>query len=337
VTETGFFPLRPGLVPGSVHVGFVVEELVGNRCSCIGHHFRTVPCSCIASRYDVWFTFITVRTSNLKILSHDWLTIDWVWIGNWNYWTHTESNYEWLRQSQWFIYFKDQCNYSTHKVVSVFNSRCLVAASNDGRSPSSWLRNCPRPQLPASHFWKLQFSTDSINKSKSELFYDRRSVGQFVSVSSPVWGPRSDFCYCHTFAILLMGHSLWREDGSIVYNFCWSSSAQSFSGPSPAGLMTVFYCLRFETPPNLEGQVPVFIFPRHRVAQLYPQALRSILVASSRYIASVQTAQEESLPLLCVLSLLGKKRPQSRSLATAVVLPPVYTTVTWQWVYLSIQ
>jgi hypothetical protein len=37
--------------------------------------------------------------------------------------------------------------------------------------------------------------------------------------------------------------------------------------------MTTFYCLRFETPQNLEGQVPVFISPRNRVAQLYPQAL----------------------------------------------------------------
>jgi hypothetical protein len=31
--------------------------------------------------------------------------------------------------------------------------------------------------------------------------------------------------------------------------------------------------------PNLEGQVPLFIFPRHRMAQLYPQALGSLFVA----------------------------------------------------------
>jgi hypothetical protein len=30
---------------------------------------------------------------------------------------------------------------------------------------------------------------------------------------------------------------LWREDVSVVYNCCWSSPAQSFSGPSPAGLI----------------------------------------------------------------------------------------------------
>jgi hypothetical protein len=31
---------------------------------------------------------------------------------------------------------------------------------------------------------------------------------------------------------------------------------------------------------NLEVQVPVFIFPRNRVAQLYPQTLSSLFVAS---------------------------------------------------------
>jgi hypothetical protein len=37
--------------------------------------------------------------------------------------------------------------------------------------------------------------------------------------------------------------------------------------------MTIFYCLYFWASPNLEGQVPVHISPRNRVAQLYPRAL----------------------------------------------------------------
>jgi hypothetical protein len=32
--------------------------------------------------------------------------------------------------------------------------------------------------------------------------------------------------------------------------------------------------------PNLEGQVPVFRSPRNKVAQLYPQSLGSLFVAS---------------------------------------------------------
>jgi hypothetical protein len=50
--------------------------------------------------------------------------------------------------------------------------------------------------------------------------------------------------------------------------------AQSFLGPSPILLSQI----RDST--NLEGQVPVFISPRNRAAQLYPQALRSFFVAS---------------------------------------------------------
>jgi hypothetical protein len=38
--------------------------------------------------------------------------------------------------------------------------------------------------------------------------------------------------------------------------------------------------LRFESPPILEENVPVFISPRNGVAQLYPQALGSLFVAS---------------------------------------------------------
>jgi hypothetical protein len=38
--------------------------------------------------------------------------------------------------------------------------------------------------------------------------------------------------------------------------------------------------LRFETPLNLDGQIPVFISPTNRVIQLYPEALGSLFVAS---------------------------------------------------------
>jgi hypothetical protein len=39
----------------------------------------------------------------------------------------------------------------------VFISRCSVAASKCGRSPSSGFSNCPLPQLPASHELKIWF------------------------------------------------------------------------------------------------------------------------------------------------------------------------------------
>jgi hypothetical protein len=65
-----------------------------------------------------------------------------------------------------------------------------------------------------------------------------------------------------------VGRPLWREVESVFFSVCWTSRAQTFSGLSPMGLMSIFYCLYFWDSPNLEGQVPVFISPKNRVAQL---------------------------------------------------------------------
>jgi hypothetical protein len=48
-------------------------------------------------------------------------------------------------------------------------------------------------------------------------------------------------------ALSFVGCSLWREDRSVICTYCWPLPAQSFSGPSPLRLATIFYCLRFET------------------------------------------------------------------------------------------
>jgi hypothetical protein len=56
------------------------------------------------------------------------------------------------------------------------------------------------------------------------------------------------------------GGHLRREDRFVVYNCCWSLPEQSLFGPSPAGLMTIFYCLISDTPPTR----------RNRCLYLYP-------------------------------------------------------------------
>jgi hypothetical protein len=89
----------------------------------------------------------------------------------------------------------------------------------------------------------LPFSFNTF-KPKSKLCYDRRSVGQSVLVSSTF------LLLSNSCGFVDVRRPLWWEDGSVVYNCCWSSPAQSFSGPSPAGLITTFYCLTFEIPPT---------------------------------------------------------------------------------------
>jgi hypothetical protein len=80
------------------------------------------------------------------------------------------------------------------------------------------------------------------------LCYDRRSVGQSVLEWSTHLGLTTRFLLLpDSCGFVDLGRSLWREDGSVVCNCSWPLPAQSFSGPSPFGLATIFYCLRFET------------------------------------------------------------------------------------------
>jgi hypothetical protein len=70
--------------------------------------------------------------------------------------------------------------------------------------------------------------------------------------------PHLDYCLTVT-VLFFVGRPLWREDGSVVYNYRWCSPAQSFWGLSPVGLATIFYCLRFESPPTTR-KVTVDVF-----------------------------------------------------------------------------
>jgi hypothetical protein len=87
--------------------------------------------------------------------------------------------------------------------------------------------------------------------------------------------------------IVLMQLSLWREDGSVVYNSCWASPAQSLSGPSHARLITTFYYLRFETPQTWRARSPYLYppgrrwpgyTPRHWVPFSFPPTTRRATV-----------------------------------------------------------
>jgi hypothetical protein len=53
---------------------------------------------------------------------------------------------------------------------------------------------------------------------------------------------------------------LWWEDRSIVYNCCWPSPEQPFCSLCPAVLMTIFYCLRFESPPTWRA-MSLYLYP----------------------------------------------------------------------------
>jgi hypothetical protein len=89
-------------------------------------------------------------------------------------------------------------------------------------------------------------------------------------------GPKTRFLLLSdTCGFVYVGRSVWRDDGSAVCNCCCRSSpAQSFSGPSAAGLMTIYYAPRFETTSAWRARSPYLYTlgtgwprytPRHRV------------------------------------------------------------------------
>jgi hypothetical protein len=93
-------------------------------------------------------------------------------------------------------------------------------------------------------------------------------VEDYIFITSDSWG------------FVDLGRPLCREDVSVVYNCCWVSPAQPFSGTGRAGLMTILYCLRFETPPTWKARFP-YLYPPGTGWPIYtPQALGSIFAAS---------------------------------------------------------
>jgi hypothetical protein len=113
---------------------------------------------------------------------------------------------------------------------------------------------------------------------KSKLLYDLQSVSQYVLASSTLVGLATRYyflseCCCLKFAVLYLLDALSDESTGLQF------AVQSLNGPCHAEPVTILYCLTWDSP-NLEGQVPVFISPRNRMAQLYPRALGSLYVVS---------------------------------------------------------
>jgi hypothetical protein len=115
--------------------------------------------------------------------------------------------------------------------------------------------------------------------------YDRQSVGQYVLVSGSSSGTRDQFFFLLEIffrqlrVCYFVAPSLTRgRVCNLLYNCFWALPEQPLLGRSRSELTAIFYCLIWDSP-NFEGQVPIFISPRNRVAQLYPRALGSLFVA----------------------------------------------------------
>jgi hypothetical protein len=154
-----------------------------------------------------------------------------------------------------------------------------------------------KPALPGAGY-----QGEVAVKLKLKLIYDRQLVGPVcLGVGIPSGS--------HVQIIF----SVWRLQVSwygalsltrgrvfnLLYNCFWALPEQSHLGWSSAELATILYCLIWDSP-NLEGQVPVFVSSRNRVAQLYPRALGSLLsplTTRRDYVGSILTRLRTGLAI----------------------------------------
>jgi hypothetical protein len=90
---------------------------------------------------------------------------------------------------------------------------------------------------------------------------------------APIWGLRPDVYYCQTVARLLMWGALSDERTSLPFTIAAAPRQRSHSWVESRGTRDHVLLFQIRDSPNLEGQFPVFISLKNRVAQLYPQAL----------------------------------------------------------------
>jgi hypothetical protein len=88
------------------------------------------------------------------------------------------------------------------------------------------------------------------------------------------------FYYCQTVAGLLMWGALSDEKMGLPFTIALVLTSVAILGSKSRGTRDHILLSHIRDSPNLEDQVPIFISPRNRVAQLYPQTLGSIFVAS---------------------------------------------------------
>jgi hypothetical protein len=168
--------------------------------------------------------------------------------------------------------------------------------------PEAFVWNTLKSTSPSHYHWMYQFMYATMSWSSQggaiswwEESVDFSSQSCITTHSALVSSTRlepmtayvllSDSC-----SFVDMGCPLWREDGSVVYNCCWTSPAHSgvWSRSTHDHVLLLQIWDSY-----LDSQAPVFISPKNRVMQLTPQALGPLFVASYNsqgYIGGIRPA-----------------------------------------------
>jgi hypothetical protein len=136
------------------------------------------------------------------------------------------------------------------------------------------------------------------------------NVGELAIMSwceLPTWA-QDQFVLLLTVADLYVECNLLQEDGSVVYNWCWASPAQSFPGPSTAGLMTVFCCLRFQNPTTRITRSS-YLYPGGTEWLRYSEVQITVITTygQSTSLCSCQEPTCDQLPILLLLKTIFRQ------------------------------
>jgi hypothetical protein len=160
--------------------------------------------------------------------------------------------------------------------------------------------------------WNFGTQVKSVpkSKSKSKLWYDRRSLRQSVLVSSSNLGLTTRF--------LLLSDSCGFVNVVCLLQLLLVLATLVILGYESRGNRDHILLSQIRDSPNLEGKDPVFISPRNRVAQLYPQTLGSLFVASydsQGYGGGIRTHLHAGIPVFSHISERTTHRKHSPSIA----------------------
>jgi hypothetical protein len=101
-----------------------------------------------------------------------------------------------------------------------------------------------------------QISTDNPLRLKSMSHYDQSA--SMTWCQAPMSPATNFILFKISCGFVEVVRPLWGEVKSVLYNCFWVSPAQSFSGPSPAVLMTIILLSQIWDSLNLEDPIPIF-------------------------------------------------------------------------------
>jgi hypothetical protein len=108
-----------------------------------------------------------------------------------------------------------------HSVPARYSRLCVTSSSCYHGSLDTWTVLQMTTKFKPFNFRCWNSPCPMLRTFKFKLYCDRRSVGQFVLVSGPLWSIWPDFtflCVAITLFLLHVGCPLWWEDGSAIRN-----------------------------------------------------------------------------------------------------------------------